>query len=42
MNCLGVLILSKDKLLALLEENKGQVLSGNDLSAKLGISRNAV
>ncbi|HSR03486.1 MAG TPA: biotin--[acetyl-CoA-carboxylase] ligase, partial [Proteiniclasticum sp.] len=34
--------LSKDKLLTLLEEHKGQVLSGNDLSTKLGISRNAV
>lgn len=34
--------MSKDKLLALLEENKGQVLSGNDLSTKLGISRNAI
>lgn len=34
--------MSKDKLLTLLEEHKGQVLSGNDLSTKLGISRNAV
>jgi len=34
--------LSKEKLLTHLEENKGQVLSGNDLSTKFGISRNAV
>ncbi|HSL85888.1 MAG TPA: biotin--[acetyl-CoA-carboxylase] ligase, partial [Bacteroidales bacterium] len=34
--------MSKDKLLTLLEEHKGQVLSGNDLSIELGISRNAV
>ncbi len=34
--------MSKDKLLTLLEENKGQILSGNDLSTALGISRNAV
>lgn len=34
--------MSKDKLLTLLEENKGQILSGIDLSTKLGISRNAV
>jgi len=42
MSYLGECILSKDKLLTLLEENKGQILSGNDLSTKLGISRNAV
>lgn len=34
--------MSKDKLLTLLEEHKGQVLSGNDLSTELGISRNAI
>ncbi|MFH5835440.1 biotin--[acetyl-CoA-carboxylase] ligase [Proteiniclasticum sp. C24MP] len=34
--------MSKDKILTLLEEHKGKILSGNDLSSKLGISRNAI
>lgn len=38
----GVCIVSKDKILALLEEHKGTILSGNYLSTQLGISRNAI
>lgn len=34
--------MSKNRLLEILEENKGKILSGNDLSDLLGISRNAV
>lgn len=34
--------MSKNRLLEILEENKGTILSGNDLSGLLSISRNAV
>lgn len=34
--------MSKDEILSLLEEKRGEILSGNDLKEALGISRNAV
>ena len=34
--------MTKDKLLKLLLDHKGEILSGPDLSKKLGVSRNSV